>query len=205
MPSNSRDCIEIRNLIKLPFRLYSRQKPLADMTPQEVGEHLAKKYPITVQKEPYETPKYRCSRWILVNGPVYADERFFGTVIVEASKMVDWMTQHAKGVFSSNTAEQKAREYLPRWLEGADTADETITLLDKHQREVLQGDCLRFLWSDWARVWCPTCKAWHPRIQEHDFGWVQTGRITLKFDDWHCFEGHLIHKEKQERIRLIVR
>ena len=181
------------------------RKPFREMSAVEGGEYISKKYPITVRHGEYIPPEYRCSRWLLINGPIYADEGFTGTVIVEVSKLVGWMTAHAKGVFSSDVAEQQAREFLPGWLRDADPHDEKVTLLDEQQREVLQGDCLRFLWNDWAKVWCPTCKSWHSRIKEHDFGWAQTGRITLRFDDWHCPEGHLINKEKQEAIRLIIR
>jgi len=175
------------------------------MTTREVGEHLSKQFPMTVREGEYDFPRQKCSRWILINGPVYADEGFVGSVIVEVTKMVDWMAKHADRVFSSDTAEQQAREYLPEWFRNADLSDESVTLLDKHQREVLQGDCLRFLWSDWAKVWCPTCKTLHSRIKEHDDGWVKTGRITLHFDDWHCPEGHLINGEKPAEIRWIIR
>ena len=175
------------------------------MTTKEVGEHLSKQFPMTVRDEKYDFPKQKCSRWILINGPAYADEGFIGSVFAEVPKLTEWMTRHADAVFSSNTAEQQAREYLPQWFRGADLTDESTTLLDRHQREVLQGDCLRFLWSDWAKVWCPTCKNFHSRIKEHDHGWVETGRITLRFDDWHCPEGHLINREKPAEIRWIVR
>jgi len=192
-------------VLNLLRRLWPTQKPLAEMTPKEVGEHLARRFPMTVRYKSYNPPQHRCSRWILVNGPVYAGRNFFGTVIVEASTMADWMTEHAQRVFSSNIAEQQAREFLPTWLSNADATDDSVTLLDEQQREVLQGDCLRFLWSDWAKLWCPTCKSWHPRIKEHDFGWAQTGKMTLRFDDWHCPAGHLIHKENHEKIRSLRR
>jgi hypothetical protein len=183
----------------------TEQNPLSKMSAKEVGEHLSKRFPMVVQHAHYESPKHRCSRWILINGPAYQDDGFIGTVMADVGLITNWMRKHAEGVYSSNTAEQQAREYLPDWFANADLEDESVTLLDEYQREVLQGDCLRFLWSDWAKVWCPTCSQLHSRIKEHDYGWVQTGRITLQFDDWHCPDGHLINKEKPMQIRWIVR
>lgn len=188
----------------LRFFRNSRFTKLADMTTGEVGEHLSRRFPIAVQHGHYEPPKHRCSRWVLINGPTYQDEGFIGTVIADVGLMMNWMQKHAEGVYSSNTAEQQAREYLPDWFSNADLEDESVTLLDKHQREVLQEDCLRFLWSDWAKLWCPTCKTLHSRIKEHDEGWAKTGRITLQFYDWHCPEGHLIRTEAANYTDFIL-
>ena len=186
-------------------RFRRSREPLAKLSVREVRDHLLETFPAIVRLGHYDPPEHRCSRWILVNGPAYQDEGYVGSVIVESSKLVNWMTHHAENVFTTVVAQQQAMEYLPQWLRNADASDETITLLDTQQRKVLDGHCLKFLWSDWGKIWCPSCQSTHPRIKEHDDGWAQTGKLTIRFDDWHCPEGHLIFKYTPHEIRWILR
>jgi len=186
-------------------RLWTEKLGLTELTSKEIGIRLSKKFPQMVQEHTYYERQDRCGKWVLINGPIYGDVRFVGTVIVESKKLADWAKEHAKAVFSSDTAEQKARETLPSWLECADETCEVVTLLDLKQREVLQGDCLRFLWSSWANVWCPECGQWHSQIKEHDADWIVTGKISLRVDDWHCPQGHLIYRYSPQNLRLIYR
>jgi hypothetical protein len=186
----------------LKFR--KKDTPLKQMSAKELSEYLAEVFPQSIRQSSYVPPKHRCSRWVLINGPAYCDAGFRGTVIAETSKLCDWMEHHEKNVFSSDQGEQAARMFLPNWFRDADTTDESVTFLDKQQRDVLQGHSLKFVWSDWCKVWCPDCGTFHGRIKEHDQGWVQTGRVTIQYDDLHCLEGHLLQKEQNyEPIRWI--
>ena len=188
------------------FRRFRRSRePLAKLSVREVRDHLLETFPAIVRHGDYDPPEHRCSRWILVNGPTYQDEGYVGSVIVESSKLVNWMTHHAENVFTTVVAEQQAMEYRPQWLRDADASDETITLLDIQQRKVLDGHCLKFLWSDWGKIWCTTCKATHVRVKEHDEGWALTGKMTVRFGDWHCPKNHLIYKHTHRDIRWILR
>ena len=186
------------------LKLFRRDTPLEKISAREVGLYMSKRFPQTVRHGVYEPPKHRCSRWILINGPAYRDTGFRGTFIAEIFKMCDWMEHHAMNVFTSDQAEQAALEFLPQWFRDADIADESVTFLDKKQREVLQGHNLKFVWSDWCKIWCPDCGKFHGRIKEHDQGWVESQRVTIRYDDLHCPEGHLLQKEQEHQpIRWI--
>jgi len=94
-------------------RFRRSREPLAKLSVREVRDHLLETFPAIVRHGDYDPPEHRCSRWILVNGPAYQDEGYVGSVIVESSKLVNWMTHHAENVFTTVVAEQQAMEYLP--------------------------------------------------------------------------------------------
>ena len=174
------------------------------MSAKEVGVYISEKFPMVVRSGKYKPPDYRCSRWVLINGPIYGDGHIRGTFLVDASKIVDWMRNHAEKVYSSVQTEQEAREFLPDWFLHCDIKDESVTLLDNEQKAVLQGHTLKFVWSDWCKVWCPDCHKFYGRIKEHDEGWARIGRVTIRYDDLHCVSGHLLQKDtEREPIRWI--
>ena len=154
-----------------------------------------KDLPGLIKPSTFTPPDYRCTRWVLVRGPAYADETFRGSLIVDASQLEGWAAHHAEACWSTDEAEQQAREFLPGWLREADLDDESVTLLGKEMRGVVEQYDQNFVAFSLTRTYCPDCAALQSEVviaQQNDRG---TRTIV---QDWSCPEGHRVNWESTQ-------
>ena len=145
----------------------------------------------------FTPPTYGCTRWVLVRGPAYGDISFRGSLFVEAKELLDWADDHVKNCWSTDKAGQQAREFLPTWLSEADLADESVTLLGKTLRSVVEDYDQNFLAFVNTRLYCPDCNVL--------VGKVLVGKPARKKEvrvyEWTCPVGHRVYHE--ERANLV--
>jgi len=89
------------------------------------------------EEEQFIPPTNQCSEWILVKGPAYGIEGMIGTVLVKAKAIQPWAKNHHERTWSSVLADRQALEYLIDWTAKISDDRSAVTLIDKHQREVL--------------------------------------------------------------------
>ena len=156
-----------------------------------------KDLPGLIKPSTFTPPDYRCTRWVLVRGPAYADETFRGSLLVDASQFEGWAAHHAEACWSTDEAEQQAREFLPRWLREADLDDESVTLLGKELHRVVGQYDQNFLAFSHTRTYCPECNALHTEVVVAQ----QNGRGTrIIVQDWSCPLGHRVYYEETQII-----
>ena len=132
---------------------------------------------------------------MLVRGPAYADKTFCGSLIVDASQLERWAADHAEACWSTDEANQQARVFLPGWLREADLDDESVTLLGKEMRGVVEQYAQNFVAFSHTRTYCPECNALHSEVviaQQNDIG----TRTMVK--DWSCPAGHRANWESTQ-------
>ena len=151
-----------------------------------------KDLPGLIKPTTFTPPDYRCTRWVLVRGPAYADETFRGSLIVDASQLEGWAAHDAEAGWSTDEANQQARVFLPGWLREADLDDESVTLLGKEIREVVEQYAQNFVAFSNTRTYCPECNALHSEVviaRQNDRG------TRTSVQDWSCPEGHRVNWE----------
>jgi hypothetical protein len=156
------------------------------------------------QHQSLELPKLPCSRWILLRGPAIRSLHHRGTLLVEATSILDWAKAHAQRVWSSDSGIQSTRHSLPFWIEGAVKEDETVTIPSEEILDVLQPYDEDFIENAVVRLWCPDCKRLHFRVISSTRDDQRIGKRSLWVAEWRCPDGHLVHSEPHE-IRWIIR
>ena len=104
-----------------------------------------KDLPGLIKPSTFTPPDYRCTRWVLVRGPAYGDETFRGSLLVDASQLEGWAAHDAEVGWSTDEANQQAREFLPGWLREADLDDESVTLLGNEMSGVVEQYAQNFV------------------------------------------------------------
>ena len=151
-----------------------------------------KDLPGLIKPSTFTHPDYRCTRWVLVRGPAYADETFRGSLIVDASQLEGWAAHDAEAGWSTDEANQQARVFLPGWLREADLEDESVTLLGKEIRGVVEQYAQNFVAFSNTRTYCPECNALHSEVDIAN----QNDRGTRTIvEDWSCPAGHRVNWE----------
>ena len=157
------------------------------------------------EKPAYAQPSVACSSLILLAGPAYGDTTFFGSFLLNAVAVGDWVSDHSKSVWSSANLEQQARQYLPSWLEGVSHGDdEYVTLLDMPMQQVLVPYTYDFYLKGWLDVYCHECSMLYDTLVENDHNHQKFGRASQWTEEWLCPAGHILHHKEQE-LRWIVR
>ncbi|MBT8573490.1 hypothetical protein ICN46_06550 [Polynucleobacter sp. Latsch14-2] len=160
-----------------------------------------RKYPGFVTKEIYQAPNHFPYQMALLAGPYYGDEDYYGSLLIDLSKMEEWATHHAKATWTSVTAEQEAKEYFPRWVSVFNQYVDAITFLDKSQRGFLKPYALDFVNKGWFQIYCPNCKEFFHEIKNNDHGKDRLGSTIKWIAEWQCPNGHVLHYKKHE-IRI---
>ena len=151
-----------------------------------------KDLPGLIKPSTFTPPEYRCTRWVLVRGPAYGDETFRGSLIVDASQLEVWAAHDAEAGWSTDEANQQARVFLPGWLREADLEDESVTLLGKELRGVVEQYAQNFVAFSNTRTYCPECNALSEVVIAN-----QNGRGTRTIvEDWSCPAGHRVNHEE---------
>ena len=151
-----------------------------------------KDLPGLIKHSTFTPPDYRCTRWVLVRGPAYADETFRGSLLVDASQLEGWAAHDAEAGWSTDEANQQARVFLPGWLSEADLDDESVTLLGKEMRGVVEQYAQNFVAFSNTRTYCPECNALSEVVIVN-----QNGRGTRTIvEDWSCPAGHRVNHEE---------
>lgn len=180
-----------------------KDTPLKDMSLKEVTEHLYGTFPSMQTHGEYVPPDFRCSRWILLCGPAYQDNGYFGSFILDASQIYEKVKRIDDNMSTSVEAEEQAKNHFPEWVRNADFEDESVTLLDEHQRGYLKAWLLDFISTESCEIWCPTCKCSSRTMTEKDEERNAKGESVEWSENWVCAEGHLLHFEaKQVRFFL---
>jgi cyclopropane fatty-acyl-phospholipid synthase-like methyltransferase len=160
---------------------------------------------VALEKPVYVQPTVACSSLILLSGPAYGDKTFFGSFLLNAVAVREWMSDHSKSVLSSSNFEQQARLYLPTWLENVtDKHDSYVTLLDKPMRDVLVPYTYDFYLKGWLSVYCHQCSMLHHTMIDNDHNHQKVGLTSQWTEEWLCPGGHILHYSEEE-IRWIVR
>ena len=196
--------------LRIPPQMLNSLKRFFGIRPK-VGVSIAEaidlfetKFPGAIRRGVYESPKVRCSKWLVVRGPVVGSKHHRGTLLVEAKSIEAWAKHHAGAVWSTVESEQGAREYLPTWLEQSDPADDSVSIPDKDMLSVLQGYDEKFINDCSVRLWCPDCRKLHDSVDCGAYDNKRVGKISTWVSEWRCPEGHVVHNEDQE-IRWIIR
>ena len=153
----------------------------------------------------YRLPEIRCSSSILLSGPAYGDKTFFGSFLLNAVGVRDWVSDHSKNVWSSSNLEQQARQYLPVWLDGVSLEDDGyVTMLDMPMRHVLVPYTYDFYLKGWVAFYCHQCSMLYDTLIDNDHNHQKVGRTSQWTEEWLCPAGHILHHTEQE-LRLIVK
>jgi hypothetical protein len=160
-----------------------------------------KEYSSLITKDEYSPPKHRPTKWALLRGPYYKDKTFTGSLLIDLSKMHQWVNHHAENTWTNQTAEQNAKEYFVKWIEDVDLETDAITLLDKEQQSFLKSYALDFLKKDWHQIYCPNCNVLGKKIKTQKFDNESVGKKISWSDEWRCEQGHILYYEDQS-IRL---
>ena len=168
------------------------------MSLKEVTEHLYGTFPSIRTRGNYEPPTFRCSRWILLCGPAYQDDGYLGSFILDASQIYEKVKRIDENMSTSVEAEEQAKNHFPEWVRNADLEDETVTLLDEHQRGYLKSWLLDFIAMESCGIWCPTCQSISRKIIEKDREQRSEGESAEWSEHWVCADGHLLHFEKKQ-------
>lgn len=160
-----------------------------------------KEYSSLITKDTYSPPTYKPTRWALLRGRCYGDETFIGSLLIDLSKMHDWIKHHAENTWTNQTAEQNAKEYFVDWIKDIDLETDAITLLDKEQQSFLKSYALDFVNKDWHQIYCPQCKLLSKKFDMQKFDNQQFGKKISWSDEWRCEQGHILYYENQS-IRL---
>ena len=153
----------------------------------------------------YESPKNACSSLILLSGPTYGDKTFFGSFLLNAVSVREWVLDHSKSVWSTANLEQQARIFLPVWLDGVSYEDDDfITLIDMPMRQVLVPYTYDFYLKGWLSVYCHQCSDFYDTLVEKDDNHQKVGNTSNWTEEWLCPSGHILHYKEQE-VRWIVR
>lgn len=150
--------------------------------------------------EPYAPPSTRCPRWLILRWPDEATG-YACTLMVESSSIVEWAKGHAKGVYSSNNTEQGAREYLPQWLEQADTTDEVPAVPDRWMLKVLQAYEENFISRNSVRLHCVQCCSEHNSVNSSYDSTIVNGEKMWE-SVWRCPAGHQVAYSLEEPVRF---
>jgi hypothetical protein len=153
----------------------------------------------------YIKPEINCSNLILLSGPAYGDKTFFGSFLLDVSASKAWMKEHSNTVFSSAKLEQDARVFLPNWCSNVTKDDDTyVTLIDIQMRHVLVPYTYDFYLKDCLRIYCYQCHSYCDKILDNSSDVVSIGNNRSWVEEWHCSNGHVLHRKSQE-LRLLIR
>lgn len=180
-----------------------RQKSLKEMSLKEVTENLYETFPSMQTRGEYVPPDFRCSRWILLCGPAYQDDGYFGTFILDATQIYEKLKRIDENMSVSVEAEEQAKHFLPQWIRDANLQDETVTFLDYHQQNHLKPWLLDFISIESCEIWCPTCKSSNRKMIENDGNHSTEGLTTKWVAHWVCTSGHDLRLQDQS-VRWIV-
>ena len=178
-----------------------KEKPLKDMSLKEATAHLYDTFPSIQTRSYYVPPTFRCTRWILLSGPAYQDEGYLGSFLIDATQIYEKVKRIDENMRTSVEAEEQAKNHFPEWVRNADLEDETVTLLDGHQRGYLKTWLLDFIAMESCEIWCPTCQSSSRKMIEKDMEQGSECESTEWSEHWVCAEGHLLHFEER-RIRF---
>jgi hypothetical protein len=185
----------IRSILR---KLMGSASNSSGVTLENAVDLIYKKYPGIIREGGYTPPTHRCSRWIVIRGPIVGSPTHWGTLIVEAKKIVDWASHHASATWTSSMPEQSAKQFLPRWLGDADESDESITIPDEQMLAVLQPYDQDFIYKLAIRHWCPECKELQSNVICGDKDRELAGKRSKWTSEWYCMHGHLVHAEQNE-------
>lgn len=136
----------------------------------------------------------KCTARLLVAGPAYKDDEYFGDVLVDANALRPWATRHAEGSYCSDPERQAAAETLPIWLRSYDALDEQPAKLPISMLENLRPYIPAFFDMGIATIYCEKCQhSYSDMVQEIrrvDEG--PTHRDATH--EWFCLKGHLLYR-----------
>ena len=174
-----------------------KEKPLRDMSLKEVTAHLYGTFPSIQIRGDYDPPTFRCSRWILLCGPAYQDDRYSGSFILDASQIYEKVKRIDENMSTSDEAEEQAKNFFPEWVKNADVKNESVTLLDVHQRSYLKPYLLDFIAMRSCEIWCPSCMSSSRSMIEKDREQRSEDKSVKWGEYWVCAVGHLLHFEEK--------
>lgn len=154
-------------------------------------------------RQEYTKPSLECSSLILLCGPSYGDQYFYGSFLLNAVPLKSWALAHSLNVRSDDSTSQAAREHLPIWLSGtAYQQDSYITMLDTEMRDVLIPYIYDFYLKGWLSAYCHECLVHHDALTINVYNQDQRQLTSQWTDEWLCCNGHVLHRQEQEIIWL---
>jgi hypothetical protein len=153
----------------------------------------------------YTKPSIECSNLILLSGPAYGDKTFFGSFLLDVSSSKVWMKEHSDSVYSSAKLEQDARVFLPIWCGNVAKEDDSyVTLIDIQMRHVLVPYTYDFYLKNFLRIYCHQCHSYCDKLLDNSSDVVSNGNYRSWIEEWHCSNGHVLHRKSQE-LRWLIR
>jgi hypothetical protein len=155
------------------------------------------------EEEQYIPPTTKCTEWILVKGPAYGIEGMIGTVLINTRAIHPWAKNHHERTWSSVLANRQALEHLIDWTANISEDRSVVTLIDKHQREVLVPHCSKFMKKpEDFLMWCPECGSYHSEYKDSTEQLSKQGSRSNWIERWHCPNDHLIFEKYREIVYL---
>ena len=152
----------------------------------------------TVGKTEYTPPVNICTRWVIVDGPVYPNNRFVGDFCVDVQKILDWAAGQAEHTWTNQKNIELAKQYFSRWISNADLSNETPSLLDSHQLEFLRPHISTFISMNCYKVYCPSCSEWFDEIVSSGEKSSGIGKIIRWRDEYRCSRNHILYSQEEE-------
>jgi hypothetical protein len=153
------------------------------------------------EEEQYIPPTTQCTEWILVKGPAYGIEGMIGTVLINVKAIHPWAKNHHERTWSSVLVNRQALEHLIDWATNISEDRSVVTLIDKHQREVLVPHCSKFMKNpEDFLMWCPECGSYHSEYKDSTEQLSKQGSKSSWIERWHCPSNHLIYEKNHQII-----
>lgn len=152
------------------------------------------------QTPTYSLPTKRCSGLILIAGTQYKNIGFHADVYVETEKLIPWSIEYAQFTSGGTELQKIARKKLPEWLSGADFLNNSVTVLDDTQQEILRPHSMDLVEKGIAFAYCPQCLKNYTSLKNTAENLSSRGNERNFNLSYHCHDGHLIYK-KNHMIR----
>ena len=101
--------------------------------------------------------KNRFTKWVLLAGPAYGDEKFKCSVLIETKKLLVWAVTFGKAIKLRNQNQLRMVRDLSSKISDANTDDETVQLIEESLREILLFYVPNFQRQNYLTVFCPSC------------------------------------------------
>ena len=101
--------------------------------------------------------KNRFTKWLLLAGPAYGDDKFRCTILIETKKLLVWAITFGKAIKLRNQNQMRMVRDLSSKISDANNDDETVQLIEESLREILLFYVPNFQRQNYLTVFCPSC------------------------------------------------
>lgn len=144
-----------------------------------------------------------CSETIVIASPDLRSAEYACFVSVPSSLLFAWLQKHRLSISNIGIEGQASREFLYRWLAGADFSDEQVVDLPSTASAIVAPYIRQFVEESLAIVLCAACDRIVNDIQIRESERHVESAYTVWGEAWLCPCGQVICK-KTHKARLIM-